>query len=237
VSSTRLFRVLQSAVWEVRRSGLWLTVCDLWRDVKPRTFGIWRVDLEELVVERDQSPGVEISVGLEAIREVDRARRAGATLPPAFYDEWSRKEGVCFLARVRGQVAGIGWLMGREHCDVFMRRSKREATICRLYTLPEFRGNGVAKCLVRGICKWAQEYEYDQILAVINRDGTSSQRVFNAIGFRKVAERTRSGLFGRRYIPRLQRWETWGERLGIRTLCTPNELPKRETVPPSREVV
>ncbi len=59
------------------------------------------------------------------------------------------------------------------------------AYLSALYTVPEYRGKGLASSLIALILKYLQEHRYQKAFVLIEPDNTASKRAYKKFGFKE----------------------------------------------------
>ncbi len=91
-------------------------------------------------------------------------------------------------------MAGIVWAGGSSR---LLRFRPHECEVTDVLTLPQYRGHGIARALVAAACVALQQAGYVRAYALIEISNLVSQKVFRAVGFEMLAERTVRPLFMR----------------------------------------
>jgi GNAT superfamily N-acetyltransferase len=192
----------------VQQRGVWRTVSKAIRTLVPTRFDIWERDLstEPAPVKK---PQVQVSVGAEAVEQLARLRQANPGLPADFYRDRVLAVQSCVIGVVDGCLAGIGWAYDHTHTGRFLRMRPGDVELRSVYSLPEYRGRGVAKAVIRGACWWLRNQGFKRIYAVIHPNNFASSRAFAAVGFRKTGQLHRPALFGPHYLAEEGRPESW----------------------------
>ncbi|MHB8539967.1 MAG: GNAT family N-acetyltransferase [Candidatus Acidiferrales bacterium] len=146
-----------------------------------------------------------------------KLRASVRDLPVEFYRDEIDGVDSSFLACVEGHAAAIAWSYDHRKPAYFLRMSSGDAEIRSVFSLPEFRGCGLAKSVIAMACESLAEEGYRRIYAVIHFRNEASLRAFRSIGFTKVAELNRPPLFGPRYVTEARQSESW-PRAVARTL-------------------
>ncbi len=82
-----------------------------------------------------------------------------------------------FLYAHQGQVAGFVELY---------RHSNDIARICRVFVAPQFRGQGVAKTMLRALIREARSQGYSEITLCVFSHNPSAIRCYHSLGFVEV---------------------------------------------------
>lgn len=153
----------------------------------------------------DGRVGVRIGLAGDSDRhEVHRLFLAlhemNAALDPAFAlsDEWH-----CILDEhldhVRRHDCGatmlawsgdraVGLLMMDGHADSPLFRERHWAELLALYVVPEERGRGVAKALLRAGMEWSRERGFDRVQLYVTASNVAARRFYREAGFGQVQE-------------------------------------------------
>ena len=182
----------------------------------PTRFEVWKLSCENISGPNSNVSGTTILAGPPAVESLKRHREAGSGLPVEFYRDEIDNMQSCFLACVGGQPAAIAWSYDRGKPAYFLRMSSGDTEIRSVYSLPEFRGRGLAKTVIVAACESLAREGYRRIYAVIHFRNEASQRAFQSVGFSKVAELDRPPIFGPRYVTETGQTESWLGVLGRR---------------------
>jgi len=100
----------------------------------------------------------------------------------------------CYVAEVAGQIASYGWAtLGHEEVPELERAvhpAPGEAYVWDCFTLPEHRGRGLVRAVLRQMAVDLLPLGLWRAWAVILAENRSSQRAFLAAGFIQVADVT-----------------------------------------------
>jgi ribosomal protein S18 acetylase RimI-like enzyme len=203
----------------IEREGFWSAARDAVGTLQPAKFQIWALAAEDAgaAAKSSAAKGIELASGPAAVEVLRRLRVSVTDLPVEFYrDEIDGIDG-CFLACSGGRVAAVAWSYDHAKTAHFLLMSPGDAEIRSVYSLPEFRGRGLAKAVIAAACGSLARQDYRRIYAVIHFRNEASQRAFQSVGFSKVAELSRPPIFGPRYVTETGLTESWFGALG-RTL-------------------
>ncbi|MHB8754241.1 MAG: GNAT family N-acetyltransferase [Candidatus Acidiferrales bacterium] len=177
----------------------------------PTRFEVWKLSCENISSQISVHPGTKILVGPSAVTGLKRLREANSELPVEFFRDEVDNIQSCFLACVDERLAAIAWSYDHGKPAYFLRMSPGDAEIRSVFSLPEFRGRGLAKAVVAAASESLSREGYRRIYAVIHFRNEASQRAFQSAGFSKIAELNRPPIFGPRYITQTGQTES---RLG-----------------------
>jgi RimJ/RimL family protein N-acetyltransferase len=170
--------------------------------LSPHRYGIYRLQSS---VSSALSTPFEITCDFAILRRLRSAQRGLSS--EFFRDEIHA--GWQFLAAVQDQrLLGILWAHNDPGGNLFLRLQPNEIELTAVYVPPAQRGRGIAKLLIHAACVWAQQGGVTGVFASIHAGNISSQRAFEAVGFRKIAQFRRPAMFGPRYLTSEERWET-----------------------------
>jgi ribosomal protein S18 acetylase RimI-like enzyme len=119
---------------------------------------------------------------------------------PFLADESSGWREFCWVW-LEGVPAGILWTAPD---SPLLRTDAGEAVIVDLYTVPTFRGRGVASALITGACRRLRDEGIGTVFATVETRNIASQRAFERCGFEAVGRITVQGWL--RPPPRTARW-------------------------------
>jgi len=132
-------------------------------------------DLEELVRLR-----------LEFLREVGNLKGGEGTAALAeairryLLEKMPREEFMAWVAEVDGRIVGVSGLVFFEKLPAVGNPSGREAYVMNMYTIPEWRGKGVATALLRAIIEFVKGTEVKRIWLRATEEG---RPVYEKAGF------------------------------------------------------
>jgi GNAT superfamily N-acetyltransferase len=136
-----------------------------------------------------------------SLAELREWRDSQAHVPgPFLADESSGWREFCWVW-LEGVPAGILWT-ARE--SPLLRTDAGEAVIVDLYTVPPFRGHGVASALITAACRRLRDEGIGAVFATVETRNTASRRAFERCGFEAVGTITAQGWL--RPPPRTARW-------------------------------
>ena len=174
-------------------------MCEAVCTLVPARFDIWEQDLSTEPAPLKEGR-IEVSVGFEAVEQLARLRQVNPRLPSDFYRDRLGAVQSCVIGVVDGNLVGVGWVYDRAHPGRFLRMGPRDVELRIVYSLPEYRGRGVARALIREACCWLRNQAFKRMYAVIHPNNFASSRAFSAIGFQRKGQLHRPALFGPRYL-------------------------------------
>ncbi len=140
-----------------------------------------------------------------------RALRSGRQdLPTEFYRDEMIRGGRCSVATVEGRLAGVAWAYEHPIERPHLILGPGEVELSASYTLPEFRGRGLYRTLMRFAVDWMHG-EHERIFTMASHDNLTPLKTFVEIGFEEVAVLRRPSIFGPRFDTRSMRIQTWGQ--------------------------
>jgi ribosomal protein S18 acetylase RimI-like enzyme len=164
---------------------------------RAREYSVYRRDIRGL--ERDASRIGGIRAG--SLSELWRWRsERGPVATPFLADRTSGWSDFCW-AWSEGQPIGVVWMTTK---SPLLLTDEGEAVIVDLYTMPAFRGRGIATALVAAACQELKEGGVRTVYATVELNNMPSRRAFERSGFTRIAEFTCRGWLGRRH--RTARW-------------------------------
>jgi len=114
-----------------------------------------------------------------------------------------QRRDLCHTAKHNGQIIFASWIaFGERYSYALDRRYKladSEAYLYSVYTLPEFRGNGVYPAAHCHSLKLLNELGYKRILACIDPENFAAMRVSEKLGYDKVGTTGFIEMFGLRW--------------------------------------
>lgn len=136
----------------------------------------------------------------EVHRLFSALHQMNAGLDPAFAlsDDWPRildehldhvrrhDCGATMLAWV--DTRAVGLLMMDGHADSPLFRERHWAELLALYVVPEERGRGVARALLRAGLEWSRERGFDRVQLYVTASNVAARRFYRGAGFRQVQE-------------------------------------------------
>jgi ribosomal protein S18 acetylase RimI-like enzyme len=128
------------------------------------------------------------------------ARSCDPGLPGDFYRDAANRSKQCFYARIDNQLAGIVWIYDTDYPSRVIRLAPGEVEIAFVFVMPEFRGRGIAKDLIRAACLHLLDRGVRIIYAVIEEHNLASQAAFTGCRFEWVGFVRRALLFGKPYV-------------------------------------
>lgn len=114
-------------------------------------------------------------VGLVALLDADLAARDGAE--HAFYARFNT------LGEIKHAV--LAYSEGRPvSCGAIKEFSKEAMEVKRMYTLPEYRGTGMATRILKGLEEWAVELGYSKCVLETGKRQPEAIRLYKKNGYR-----------------------------------------------------
>lgn len=184
----------------IRREGLQQAVRDLAGVLSPARFEIWHLALDSADLAPVRRGNIDLLTGLPALEDLKTCRRRETNLPIEFYRDEIDGIDSCVLVKVGERLAAIAWIYYHHQPGHFLKMSSGEAEIRSVFSLPDFRGQGLAKAVVAAASSWLRNIGCHSVYAVIHFQNTASLKAFQAAGFKKIAEIHRRPLFGPRYV-------------------------------------
>ena len=198
----------------IDHEGLWPAIRAALGTLLPTHFEVWQLLCANISGLNSNVSGTTILAGPPAVESLKRSREAVSGLPVEFYRDEVDNIQSCFFACAGGRPAAIAWAYDHTKPAHFLRMSPGDAEIRSVYSLPEFRGRGLAKTVIVAACESLTRGGYRRIYAVIHFRNEASQRAFRSVGFSRVAELNRPPIFGPRYVTETGRTESCLDALG-----------------------
>jgi len=208
----------KSLKMRINREGFWRAIRDAAGTLLPTRFEVWKLSREKFAGRNAMESGANTLAGQPAVENLKRLREAASGLPVEFYRDEVDDIQSCFFASVGDRPSAIAWSYDYTKPAHFLRMGPGDAEIRSVYSLPDFRGRGLAKCVIAEGCSWLHREDFQDIFAVIHFRNEASLRAFRSIGFTKVAELNRPPLFGPRYVTANGQTESW-RRAIVRSFC------------------
>lgn len=184
----------------IRREGLQQAVRDVVGVLSPARFEIWHLALDSTDLAPAPGPNISLLAGGLALANLKASRSRETNLPIEFYRDEIDGINSCVLVKVEERLAAIAWIYYHHQPGHFLKMSSDEAEIRSVFSLPHFRGRGLAKAVLAGASSWLRNTGCHSVYAVIHFQNTASLNAFQAVGFKKIAEIHRRPLFGPRYV-------------------------------------
>lgn len=198
----------------IDHEGLWPAIRAALGTLLPTRFEVWKLSCPNISGPNSNVSGTTILAGPPAVESLKRVREAVSGMPVEFYRDEVDNIISCFLACVGGRPAAVAWSYDHAKPAHFLRMSPGDAEIRSVYSLPEFRGRGLAKTVIVAACHSLFHDGLQNIYAVIHFRNEASQRAFQSVGFSKVAELNRPPIFGPRYVTETGQTVSWLGALG-----------------------
>jgi len=208
----------KSLTTRIKREGFWRAIRDATGTLLPTRFEVWKLSREKFAGRNAVESGANTLAGQRAVENLKRLREAASGLPVEFYRDEVDDIQSCFFASVGGHPAAIAWSYDSTKPAHFLRMGPGDAEIRSVYSLPDFRGRGLAKSVIAASCDSLCREGFQNIFAVIHFRNEASLRAFRSIGFTKVAELNRPPLFGPRYVTANGQTESWLRAI-VRSFC------------------
>ena len=71
-------------------------------------------------------------------------------------------------------------------CGAFKPYSEKEAEIKRMYVLPEFRGQGFARKILKNLEYWAEESNFDFCILETSKEMTDAVKLYQKAGYSAI---------------------------------------------------
>lgn len=199
----------KNVICRIRLQGPFQTLLDVIRALRVTRVEIWHLPLAEASSKSFTNKAGDAQVLVDATGELAKLRLWARNLSVDFFRDVIDVKGKCILVTVSGRLAGIAWVFDSRRPGHFLRLAARDLEIRSVHTLREFRGKGVARLAIHEACRVYARRGYRGAFAVIHSQNQSSRRVFEAVGFHKVADVRRPSLFGPRYKTTTGTLESW----------------------------
>jgi ribosomal protein S18 acetylase RimI-like enzyme len=201
--------LLRSLKARVQQSGLRAAMRGALGTIFPDRFEVWKLSGDSVSRPNHLPASNDVLAGPSAMETLKHFRESTPGLPVEFYRDEIDSAQRCFLACHEGRLAAIAWSYNHAKKGHFLGMSLGDAEIRSLYSLPEFRGHGLAKAVIETACDTLQREGIRNIYAVIHFRNEASLRAFRSAGFTKVGELRRPPLFGPRFVTATGYAETW----------------------------
>jgi RimJ/RimL family protein N-acetyltransferase len=158
---------------------------------RTRDYSVYRRDVRAMGPE---SSGI-CDVRAGSLAELHRWRRTqSAVATPFFADRTGGWREFCW-AWSENQPIGVIWTTTK---SPLLLTAEDEAVIVDLYTVPSFRGRGVASALIMGACQQLKGHGFRTAYATVELENLPSRRAFERSGFSSVGEFAWGGWLRRR---------------------------------------
>jgi GNAT superfamily N-acetyltransferase len=118
------------------------------------------------------------------LRDEDALARLVAATRQYFLEKMPLDVFEAWVAEVEGQIVGAGWLVFYQRPPRHLNLSGLEANILDLYTLPEWRGKGVATAIMEAIIAFVKQTEARRIWL---RATEAGRPLYRKLGFVALA--------------------------------------------------
>jgi acetyltransferase (GNAT) family protein len=199
----------------LRSEGVWATLKGLSAALSPYTYGIYELhDFREK--ECFRIPDVRIEQGTDKLKQY---RNKQHNLPSEFHRDKAGGDETCFFAVFKGRLAAIVWVYSQQIPSRFIALGPDEYEIGYLFTIREFRKDRVGLALGSAAFQELLRQHCRRLFAVIRQGNLRSQVGCVNFGFEKIATVKRPAIFGPRFIPNENKFESWLEAIKS-TVCS-----------------
>jgi GNAT superfamily N-acetyltransferase len=127
-------------------------------------------------IERTHSQDSEF---LDLVRKLDQDLAIRDGEDHGFYAQFNSVDVLthCLKVKVNGQAVA---------CGALKMHDEQTAEVKRMYTLPEFRGRGLAKAVLQGLEEWALEVGYCRLILETGLKQPEAIALYERYGFQRI---------------------------------------------------
>ena len=122
---------------------------------------------------------------LDSYSKLDSRKIIGATIPVLVdntiepFLNFKPREGILFIVTVDGKVAGMG---------AIKKLNEGTGEIKRMYTRPDYRGQGIGKKMLQKLLEIGREYGCTEFMLDTPKWAYTAQHIYKSAGFKEIEE-------------------------------------------------